>query len=123
MKTYFANLWDALCGRVPTAEPEMPPVLMKSGGRWKIMKADELQAMRRRWPTHLQGQSQSPAVTTITEMIEYRIWQADMLAQSRKNHAGEVGLVHYANGESAGLNDLLTEVLRMIHTVEEPGGE
>lgn len=122
MKTYLATLWAALCGRVKPAEPAMqPPVLMKSGQRWKLMKAAELQAMKQRWQTNLQGQAQSPAVTTILEMIEHRIWQADMLAQGRKNHADAVGLVHYSNGESAGLNDLLTELVRIVHVVESPG--
>lgn len=123
MRTYLINLWTALCGRGVRAEPNLPLVLMKSGQRWKLMKAADLQAMRKRWQTHLQGQSQSPAVTTILEMIEHRIWQAEMLAQGRKTHAGAVGLVHYSNGESAGLNDLLTEILRTVHAAAAAEGE
>lgn len=116
MKTFLSNLWAALCGRVPET---LPPVVMKSAGQWKLMTAAELEQMKRRWKTSLQGQARSPAVIAVCEMIEHRLWQADMLAQQRKNHAGEVGLVHYANGESAGLNDLLSEIVRTLHAPEE----
>jgi len=118
MKTFLSNLWAALCGR-----PVVVPGLIKDGERWKLMTAADLQAMKTRWKTHLTGHSRDPEILAILEMIEYRIWQADMLAQGRKNHAGAVGLVHYANGESAGLNDLLTEILRTVHAVEAPPTE
>lgn len=105
-----------MCGRVTETQP---PVVMKSAGQWKLMTAVDLEQMKRRWKTSLQGQARSPAVIAVCEMIEHRLWQADMLAQQRKNHAGEVGLVHYANGESAGLNDLLSEIVRTLHAPEE----
>lgn len=115
MKTFLANLWHALCNR-----PVIVPVLIERGERWKVLTPADVAVMKKRWATSLRGHSLDPEVRAILEMIEYRIYQASGTVQTKRNHAGESrGLVSYGAGEAAGLNDLLLELVRVLHSREE----
>jgi hypothetical protein len=88
----------------------------------KLLTQAELAAMKERWKRSLRGHAQDPEVRVILEMIQFRIMQASGVAQTRNNHAGSVQLISYDNGEAAGLNDLLLELVRALHARdEEPG--
>lgn len=101
------------------AEVQIVPVLVGRGEEMKLLTQAELQEMRERWKRSLRGHAQDPEVRVILEMIEFRIAQASGVAQTRSNHAGNVQLVSYDNGEAAGLNDLLLDLVRALHEREE----
>jgi len=108
--------------RLLGVETEIVPVLVGRGGEMKLLTQAELAAMKKRWATSLRGHGQDPEVKVILEVIEFRIMQASGVAQTRNNHAGSVQLISYDNGEAAGLNDLLLELVRMLHAREEKDG-
>jgi hypothetical protein len=103
-------------------ETEVVPVLMVRGEEIKLLTREELDAIKKRWALTLRGRSQDLGVKAILEMIEFRITQASAVAQNRNNHGSNAALVHYDNGEAAGLNDLLLDLVRMLHAREQPEG-
>lgn len=113
MKRFFQRLFGI--------ETEVVPVMVLSGGKWKLLTHEELAAMKRRWATSLAGHSMDPEMKALIEMVEYRIAMASGVMQTRKEHAGNARLVSYAAGEAAALNDLLLELLRLMSPRPEAG--
>lgn len=115
------RLWNFLFGR---REPEVVtvvvPVMVENGEAVWLRTQEQTEAMRARWQAALRGHGQDPRVRAVVELIQFRITQASGQAQTRQNHAHNVALVSYANGEAAGLNDLLMDVLRMTAGQQGP---
>ena len=101
--------------RLLGVEAEIVPVVMLPGEKWKLMTHAEVEEMKRRWAASLEGHSLDPEMKALIEMMEYRIAMASGLMQTRKEHSGNARMVSYAAGEAAGLNDLMLEVLRLMH--------
>ncbi|MHB1083134.1 MAG: hypothetical protein ACYC67_27325 [Prosthecobacter sp.] len=104
------------------SEVEMVPVLVERGEVMKLRTHADLAEMKERWKRSLRGHARDPEVKVIIEIIEHRISQASGVVQMRSNHAGNAQLVSYGAGEAAGLNDLLLELVRMLHAGEEEPG-